>query len=332
MNELITYLILIFFILIINNVFKNKNFLINNTGQNHQVYTVNEKIPLSGGLIILIFFYLNHNYLDQKLIIYLTIFFSIGLFSDLSIIKSPGLRFILQSIFLIIFIFDTSLKVIDLRIEFLNELLNNKYLNLLFLYLCFSVLLNGTNFIDGNNGLSIGYFLIISFIVYRYSNYEIKIILPILVVLTILIIFNLLNKLYLGDNGVYVLVIFFGYMLIDLFSKNSNLSPYFIVNLLWYPAFETLFSILRKLKYRHSPMAPDTLHLHQLIFNVYIKKFLIKNKLANSLTGVTINSYNFVVLYLFSMFPEKTNMQILCITISVFTYVLTYIFLKRIKN
>ena len=41
----------------------------------------------------------------------------------------------------IVFILDSGLTVIDLRIEFLNDLLKNHYFNLLFLYLCFSVLL-----------------------------------------------------------------------------------------------------------------------------------------------------------------------------------------------
>ena len=47
----------------------------------------------------------------------------------------------------------------------------------------FFYLLNGTNFMDGNNGLSIGYYLIILLIIFKLIedqriNYEIKILYP----------------------------------------------------------------------------------------------------------------------------------------------------------
>ena len=43
------------------------------------------------------------------------------------------------------------------------------------------------------------------------------------------------------------------------------------MNLLWYPAYETLFSIIRKVLTKKSALSPDNLHLHQLIY-IYLKK------------------------------------------------------------
>ena len=65
--------------------------------------------------------------------------------------------------------------------------------------------------------------------------------------LSILLIFNLFNFFYLGDNGIYLLSVFTGYILINLINQNYNLSPYFIACLLWYPSFELLFSMIRKI-------------------------------------------------------------------------------------
>ena len=284
--------------------------------------------------MMIIFFYYHYDFLDLNFLFYLTIFFVIGILADLNLIKSPIYRFMIQSLFLLILIFDLGLYVNDIRIDFLNNILSNKYFNAFFIFLCFSILLNGTNFIDGNNGLSLGYFLIISIIIYRLIEdqkifYETKILLPFIFIILILLFFNFLNKLYIGDNGVYLLVIFYGYLLIDIYSKNSNISPYFIVNLLWYPAFETLFSILRKIKYNYSPMSPDTRHLHHLIFNYYVKKFNFSNKFSNSLTGLSINIYNFFILIYGSFYLQETKFQVLCIFISVIIYVFLYFFLKR---
>ena len=115
----------------------------------------------------------------------------------------------------------------------------------------FSVLINGSNFIDGNNGISLGYFLIIFVLILNLIDrkliiYEEFYLFSLIVLLIILLIFNLFNKLYLGDSGVYLLSFFSGYVLIEIFSQNQNISPFFIVNIFWYPAFEILFSLIEK--------------------------------------------------------------------------------------
>ena len=91
----------------------------------------------------------------------------------------------------------------------------------------FLVLINGSNFIDGNNGISLGYFLIIFFLTIlnliekNFIFYEEIFIISFISILIILLIFNLFNQLYLGDSGVYLLSLFSGYVLIDLFLQNK---------------------------------------------------------------------------------------------------------------
>ena len=70
------------------------------------------------------------------------------------------------------------------------------------------------------------------------------------------------------EEFIYYLYLF-AIILIKIYNFNNTISPYFIVNLLWYPAFEILFSLIRKVKNKFSPMIPDTMHLHQLIFTLY---------------------------------------------------------------
>ena len=269
--ELIKLFFLIVIIIFTNFIFNSKNFLLSYTGLKHQIYIQQNKIPLSGGFILLIYFLLNHN--DQNIILTFCIFlfFLIGLIGDLNLFKTATFRLMIQIILIIFFVASLNISIIDLRVGFLNKILDNFYLNIFFVSFCFLVLINGSNFIDGCNGLAIGYYLIIYFFIfYLIKNQilvsEIDLFLSLIFCLLILLIFNLLNKLFLGDNGIYILSIITGYLLIEIANLNNYISPYYIMNLLWYPAFEILFSMLRKIRLNFSPMEPDTNHLHHLLF------------------------------------------------------------------
>lgn len=337
MIENYIYIFFVLILLIINFFLIKKNFLLNYTGQKHQVYTNKNKVPLSGGILLGIYSLINYGNFETGLIIFLIIFLIIGLLGDLNIIKSPSLRFFIQIIFLIIFVVTLNLNILDIRINFFNLLLENYYFNIFFILFCILVLLNGSNFIDGNNCLSIGYFLIIFFTLEIIINkniifYEISDFQSLIIILSILFIFNSINKVYLGDGGIYLLSIFVCYNLIKIYNFNSTISPYFIVNLLWYPAFEILFSLIRKVKNKFSPMIPDTMHLHQLIFYFYTKKLKSHKSYVNSLTGISINIYHIIIFYLCSINIFNTKIQILLLLLSVTIYLLSYMFFSSFKK
>ena len=114
--------------------------------------------------------------------------------------------------------------------------------------------------------------------------------------------YNFLNKTYLGDGGSYILSLIIGYILIN-FQINENVSPYYIALFLWYPAFENLFSILRRIYSKNlRPDKPDLLHLHHLIFEYFNKNYNFNNKFKYSITGLIINFFNLVIFYIGSFF------------------------------
>ena len=138
------------------------------------------------------------------------------------------------------------------------------------------VLINGSNFIDGLNGLAIGHYLIVFFILFTNSffdllNFDYINSISLIIIFLFLLILNFNNKLFLGDSGSYLISILTGYFLIKIYNLDQTVSPFFIALLLWYPCFENLFSIIRKFNLNSSPLRPDNKHLHQLIF-IYIKK------------------------------------------------------------
>ena len=68
----------------------------------------------------------------------------------------------------VIFIYLYEIQIVSTKIIFLDYLLSNFYFSLIFTTFCLIILMNGSNFIDGLNGLLIGYFLIILFILLKF--------------------------------------------------------------------------------------------------------------------------------------------------------------------
>ena len=142
---------------------------------------------------------------------------------------------------------------------------------------------------------------------------------------------NFFNKIYLGDNGSYFLGFVYSYLLIYIYLNNQYLSPFFIILLLWYPAFENLFSLIRKLNIKKSPFKPDQNHLHQLLFFFLKRKKIFREKNINSITGNIILIYNLPIFYLAFLKPENTQLQILLIFTNILIYCFTYLRLFRFK-
>jgi UDP-N-acetylmuramyl pentapeptide phosphotransferase/UDP-N-acetylglucosamine-1-phosphate transferase len=294
--------IIIFFFSTFFLIFFLKKFkiLIDNSYFNHKNFVNQSKPPLAGGIIILLSILLiNQNYV-LKFILFLL--FLLGLFSDLLIIKKTSYRIIIQTILIISYLILSNIFVQRISFEIFDIFLQNKIFSIIFTSICLLVLINGSNFIDGVNNLLSGYYLIvIILVIYIFIQKEIKIDFDyyyyLLISLSIFYIFNMFNKIYLGDSGSYLLSFFIGILLINLSNINGeNISPLFIALLLWYPAFENLFSIIRKLLQNRKIYNPDNLHLHHMIFSFFKKKFKNKNLIiASSLTGNIINLYNLLI-------------------------------------
>ena len=321
-------------VLIINFFIKKKKFLLNDYQLDHQKLT-NNQASLVGGyfLIIPIVFFFYKSYLLFSAICVLI--FILGIFSDLNILSSPKKRFLLQLLLIFAFVIVKKVEVFPTRINFLDENFSNTNWSYFFTIFCLMILLNGSNFIDGLNGLFLGYLLIVLVIIYQLNlsnNFDLLNEKLHLIIYTFLIIFlfNLFNQFFLGDSGAYSLGFFIGYILIEIYSKNLMISPYFIILLLWYPCFENLFSILRKLIKKKSILVADNEHLHQLIFILVKKKFKIKNLFVNIISGLIINFFNLTFLYLGSTDPSNTKFQLYLLLLAIFFYIIFYFIIKSV--
>tara|TARA_Y100000996_G_scaffold411403_1_gene395495 strand:+ start:318 stop:1337 length:1020 start_codon:yes stop_codon:yes gene_type:complete len=336
--ELLLIIPIFFLIYFTNILFLKNNLLLNYSGQEHQIFTGNKKIPLTGGIFVLIFSSLIFYNLGILYISFIFLIFLIGLLSDLNLVSSVKIRFIIQLIIVCFFVFIIEITVGSTRIHYLDLILENKLFSLSFTIFCLMIVINGSNFIDGLNGLVLGYFMSIFFILIKLNLFEELNISNLALVyfgfiIVFLFILNIFNKLYLGDNGAYLLGLVFSLLLIRIYQLDGNFSPYFVILLLWMPCFENLFSIIRKFLHRISPTLPDNNHFHQLLF-LFIKKNLKKKELANNFSSFLIIFYNLIIFYFGSIDIYNTKYQIMLISINIIIYLLIYktLFLYRGKH
>ena len=312
-----------------------KKLLLNYSGSDHQKFLGSRDIPLIGGfcllLCLLIIFYDKNIYYNLA---YLLIFL-VGFISDSRVLSSPKIRFFLQLLIVSTFIIYFDIHVTPTRIEFVDIFFQNNAYSLIFSIFCFMILINGSNFIDGLNGLSMGYFLVVFLnleingliLVLEFSNMKINFL---LFAFLIILVLNYFNFFYLGDAGSYLLAFFSGFFVVSIYKSTDSVSPYYIILLFWYPCFEILFSLTRKFLQKKSPLEPDNNHLHQLLYLYFKKKINSKNTvISNVFSSIIINSFNFMLIFLASKNPNLTNLQIKLMIIAAVIYCLTYVLCQK---
>ena len=329
------YFIIIPVVIFIINLFVNKKkYLQSLTGDKHQLFIEKNNIPLTGGIFLFIF---SIFFLISKIefFYYLTIFF-IGFLSDIKILKSAKVRFFLQGVIIFFLVINFNLHLNDVRVPFLNYLLEFKFFSYIFFAFCLLIVTNGTNFIDGLNGLVIGYYLIILTIIFNldiiHDFLDIKVeLLNYIILLIYLFLFNLFNKLYLGDSGSYLIGATIGSLLIYIYNEINFISPFFIVLLLWYPCFENLFSIIRKYRFNLSPLNADNKHLHHFLFYYLNTKLKFSTLFANNISSLIINFINLVFFFIGLNYINNSWIQIILIIILILIYIISYLILFKFR-
>ena len=293
----------------------------------------------TGGLIfflyLIILYIFNSNFYDLNIFLFVTLTFLIGFFSDIKKDFNTNLRLFLISLFSIIYVVMSNNLILDLKFNIINNLFASYPIySIFFTSICLVILINGINFIDGVHGLVLLYGLlvlsILNYFIYFKLNFENisetgLIILPIL---SILLIYNLKEKIFFGDAGSYLLGAIIGMYIIKLSNLEGYSYPYFYANLLIYPAFEVFFSIIRKIINKKGPYKPDQRHLHHLIQKIYQIKFnynLTKSKIFSALT------INFFIL-LFNLVSVNFYQNKYILILNLFIFMIFYSFVYFLLN
>lgn len=328
MQLFLFFILSIFLIFFLNYFFFKKKILLDKKHLPHKRFTSNDAIPISAGFLIVasLFFY------NEKNLIFFICIFLLGLLSDLNLIKSPLKKIIIQFSVVGLFLLFTELRILSTKLFFLDIIIKNNIFAFVFTIFCILIVINGSNFIDGLNTLLVGYYILVVLSIlylvnYYQINYNSSFLDYLLLSLIVIFIFNFFSKTYLGDSGVFLLSFIISNELILLSNANSEqtrfVSPLFIALLLWYPAFENLFSIIRKYLSKRHPGFPDNKHLHHLFFSL-VKKKTKNNKIANSLSGVFINCYNFLVFFVGIKFVSNSVYLSYLLIINILIYISCY--------
>ncbi|MDC6486950.1 MraY family glycosyltransferase [Methylophilaceae bacterium] len=216
-------------------------------------------------------------------------------------------------------------------------LANSSLLSLLFFSFCVLVITNGSNLIDGANGLLpmsvLMQVLCLMFITYE-SNDSLNMIRLVYVIVPVIIFmgFNFpWGKIFLGDTGAYFLGFMLSLLTIIIFSEHPEIPTWVAVLILFYPAFELLFSIIRKLIEHKSPMEPDPHHLHLKMFHL-LKNQVMKSRVSNSLVMPCLALIWGMPFILLVWVKDNLIMTLLGIVVIIIIYLGFYWALPRKKN
>ena len=321
--------------------FVKKKFLIDQINSSkHKQLTANNSTNgaiLCGGIIIFIAilsFFNNDLYLIK---IFSSFILIIGILSDINKFNSPKYRILSQLLIVLFFLlYNENLAITDLRVIFINNILEIKFVSIIFTIFCILILINGSNFLDGLNTLVVGYYILVLTIVVltslQFNLYIDPNIYYFIIVLSVVFLFNFFNKIYLGDAGSYLISFLVAFFLLDFFSKNDSVSPYFICLLLWYPAFENLFSIIRRAFLKRNIDQADEGHLHQMIYRILKNKDYINKKYINTATAMLINLFNLTIFIFSYKYYFFTQNLALVIFVNMLIYLLLYSFIKKKLN
>jgi len=190
--------------------------------------------------------------------------------------------------------------------EYIGFLYLGKF-SIIFTLLSVLLLINSINYIDGTDGLLIGY--TITALIYFYflsgnQNQYSQIFLIFVYILIISLFFNFLPiksgfKSFLGDSGSLFIGFFISFTIIFLY-KYHSIHPALLIWVCWLPIYDFLYVTLNRFVKKQDFYNPDKSHLHH-----YVLKYFSKNHFK---TFLCINLINLLVIsigYFLSMFIGK---------------------------
>lgn len=325
MSNLVLIFSNVLIIFLIRSIFLKKKILIDKINKPQSVSKEKDVVSI-GGIILLINITLSESSFEY-LIIFLIAIFLVGLTSDFSSFFNAKLKFV--AIFIISLIFvstDINFLINKTSIFFIDELLNkSSVFKIIFTSFCITLFVSGNNMIDGINGNAIGnailVILTLSYIIYSKHNVNllnVENIFFLLIALIVLFIFNMFSKVFLGDNGSYLLGAIMASKVIYLINI-YDLNPFIASIILFYPCFEVLYSIIKKKNRFEASENHFHINLSRIfnkknyppflfIFNINFSFMLLicLNYESDSYLKIILTFYFISLFFIYSVFNEKS--------------------------
>jgi len=261
--------------------------------------------------------YLNHTLICLSPLIFVT--FLEDVYNN--ILPKARLFFIFSSAVILLLTSDFTLPAIDLPIA--KDFFVQYPLTLIILLtIALAVMVNAFNLIDGVNGLLLLSFLSILGCLTMMAElvndvYFVKLCHVFLAILIIQLPFNFPKaRIFAGDLGAYTIGFIVALLIIIFFGKHPEFLTWQAILILFYPAFELLFTVIRRHKQNRNIMQADRFHLHQLIFTL-LNYSLKKNNISNALTTILLTPvWGFASLWIL-IHGAQLNLLWICLGIGV---------------
>ncbi len=241
-----------------------------------------------------------------------------GIAEDITKRISPRWRLIASFIsgFLFFIFFNASINRVD--IPLLDVIFGLYIFSVAFTVFAIAGVSHAFNIIDGFNGLAAGVAILIycayAYVSFLHNDYFLLYLSMTAIASTLgFFLWNYpFGQIFLGDGGAYFLGFTAASIGVLLISKYPDVSPWFVLMLVLYPVWETVFSIYRKRFLRGmSPSLPDSVHFHMLIY-----RRITKNLVGRDLNSLERNYYTTPFLWV---------MELLCFVPAVLFWKNTYI-------
>lgn len=268
--------------------------------------------PLFGGLIFyvniilnIIFFYSELNFglrLTLLLLSLYSFFFFLGFIDDKFSI-SPGKKTfaVLLILFLTIplhekiIVNELVFKDLELKI-YLNQA--NIFFTIFSIYFFFNLI----NFSDGANGITTSICIFWLIIFATFGSLNLLFIYFLLFILILILIFNLKNKIFLGNSGSSLISITFASLFIINYNIDKSIKCDEILLMMFVPAVDSLRVTIERIIKGNSPFKPDMRHLHHLLLRNFNKNTVFIPYIILSSTPFLLSIYfNTVVILILSL-------------------------------
>ncbi len=259
--------------------------------------------------------------------------FCVGLAEDLGFSMSPRRRLsasVISSL-LTIFVFEVWLQ--KLGIPGIDKLLMFAPFAILFTIFATVGVVNAFNLIDGLNGLSsyvsISIATSLSILAFNVGNIQIMIFL--ILINSAMFGFAILNfpfgKIFLGDGGAYMLGHLLVWSAIILIEDASDVSPFAILLIFFWPVADTGLAIWRRWKLGNPTDHPDRLHFHQLAMRFLEIRFFgrYKRDIVNPISTVILIPMISAPQLLGIIFWDDLSVTVICTLILGSVFVITYL-------
>jgi len=207
------------------------------------------------GLINIFFTVIDFNY--TPLFFCAVVIFFIALLDDIFDIL-PYKKFFLTSLVIFFFLLFNNEKLISRIIfDFYYISIENYFISFFITWLCVMLLLNAINLYDGING-QLATYAIFVFAVFLYKNIFYDLSFFILFFLLFFLYYNLRGKIFLGDNGSFLIGFVIAFIVISNNSTANYLTGEKIFLLMFLPGIDMFRLFVERLINRQNPFVADS--------------------------------------------------------------------------